>query len=136
VLRETIDLYLSYIDRPKVRLVLYLWFVTFLTVMADFARTAGGYESWEPPTFMMVWLALFLTLEGLAALGATFFTFWIFGRELQQPALQAAGEQSEPALWMTFPQAEESWPRVSDSYWEEPEAFRDIPPGSEGAPHE
>jgi len=136
VLRETIDLYSSYIDRPKVRLVLYLWLVTFLTVMAGVALTAGGYEPWEPPTFMMVWLALFLTLEGLAALGATFFTFWIFGREQQQPALQAAGEQGEPALRTTFPQAEESRPRVSNSYWEDLDGFWDVPPGSEEAPHE
>jgi hypothetical protein len=135
VIRETIDLFLSCIDRRKVDQVFQLWFVTFLTVMAGVVVTTSGYEPWDPPAYLVVWLAAYLTLEGLIALGFTLLSIWLVGRELQQPSLQVMGEQSEPALWTTFPQAEESWPRVSDPY-EDPDGFWDIPPDDMGAPHE
>ena len=110
MIRDTIDVYLSCIDKRNVLLIFQLWFISFFTAMADVAFTASGYEPWDPPTFMVVWLAFYVTLEGLATLGATFFSFWIAGRELQEMALQVPGhsgkEQSQPALWSSFPHAE------------------------------
>ena len=140
MIRDTIDVYLSCIDKRKVHLVFQLWFISFFTAMAGVAFTASGYEPWDPPTFMAVWLAFYVTLEGLATLGATFFSFWIAGRELQQMAPQVAGhsarEQSQPAPWPSFPHAK--WPslNVLDVYREDPDGFWDDLPNDEEAPHD
>lgn len=140
MIRDTIDVYLSCIDKRKVHLVFQLWFISLFTAMADVAFTASGYEPWDPLTFMAVWLAFYVTLEGLATLGATFFSFWIAGRELQEVALQVSGhsakEQRQPALWSSFPHAERFSPHVPNVYREDPDGFWDDLPDDEEAPHD
>lgn len=136
MIRDTIDVYLSCIDKRKVYLVFQLWFISFFTAMADVAFTASGYEPWDPPTFLAVWLAFYVTLEGLATLGATFFSFWIAGRELQQMAPQVAGEQSQPVSWPYFPHAERFSLNVLDVYREDPAGFWDDLTDDEGVSHD
>ena len=121
MIRDTIDVYLSCIDSKKVHLVLQFWFVSFLTAFVDVSLTASGYEPWDPPTFMVVWLAVFVTLEGLATLGATFFSFWIAGRRLQQMARHPAQGPS---------------PHLPDASWEDPDGFWDDLPDDEGVSHD
>lgn len=111
MIRDTIDVYLSCIDRKKVQLVFQLWFVSFLTVMAGVAVTASGYEPWNPPTFVVVWLVSFVMLEGLTTAGTAFFSFWL-ARQRLPPMVY---EEREP--WTV--------PHVPDAYWEDPDGFWD-----------
>lgn len=136
MIRDTIDVYLSCIDRRKVHLVFQLWLISFFTAMAGVAFTASGYEPWGPLTFLAVWLAFYVTLEGLATLGATVFSFWVAGRELQQMAAQMAGEQSQPALWSSFLHAERFSLHAPGVYREDPDGFWDDLPDDEEAPHD
>jgi len=136
VIRDTIDVYLSCIDKRKVHLVFQLWFISFFTAMAGVAFTASGYEPWDPLTFMAVWLAFYVTLEGLATLGATFFSFWTAGRELQQMVPQVAGEQRQPALWSSFPHVDRFSPHVPGVFREDPDGFWDDLPDDGEALHD
>ena len=136
MIRDTIDVYVSCIDKQKVHLVFQLWFISFITVMADVAVTARGYEPWDIPTYVVVWFAVFVTMEGLATLGTTFFSFWIVGRELQQMALQVAEDEREPALWTTLPPAQGSSLHAPDASWKVPDRFWDDLPDDEGESHD
>ena len=124
MIRDTIDLYLSCIDSKKVHLVLQLWFVSFLTAFVDVSLTASGYEPWDIPTYVVVWLAVFVTLEGLATLGATLINFWITGTWLRQ----MAEEDREPVV--------ETPLHAFDAYWEDPAGFWDDLPDDEGVAHD
>ena len=139
MIRDTIDVYLSCIDKRKVHLVFQLWFISFFTVMADVAFTASGYEPWDPPTFMVAWLAS-LCDAGRAG-HARRHLLQLLGRRERTATDGAAGigplGQGERAGAVDIlPSAK--WPslNVLDVYWEDPDGFwGDLPDDGE-APHD
>ena len=82
MIRNTIDVFLSGIDRERVRLAFHVWFVTFLTVGGNVAVTGAGHDPWSPTTFLIVWLVIFIGQEGIAGFLSVCFAILVSDRWL------------------------------------------------------
>ena len=113
MIRETIDIYLSRVDKKKVGLLLELWFITFLTAAAGHAVATSGDGQWDLLTYVVAWLGFLVAMEGLIPLLATFFARWILG----QIPYHLAEKEREPAKRMHLPPMIYMAPPIFHFYW-------------------